>query len=581
MVDFTQSNFYKSLQDFFINNNKDTFLQMLAEFYNRTENIINKNNIQDELIKELRELYIKLNEEGIDENVVIEKVNYFLENSNKIQDIFTKLNSKVDKAGNNNIGGNLTFNNNVGVKGKLSDNTVGNIAVINADDEVIIGTSSGKISDITLASYNSERPLFMNQDLQRKGIMLLNDRYKQQMLLSNFLVKLENNESVKIICMGDSLTYGQNTSETNKRPANSDNTLDINSPTGFEQANTTYPEYLKDLLVNFYGSNKSISPTVVNRGVCGHTAEWGFQQWGDKKITGDVVIICYGNNDSNKNIPPTDYIKYLEKIILKYESWGIPSILLVPPRMKTTSEDKFRGYKNAIRNLGSAYGVPVLDGDQFHFGYQSTDIFDSDLVHFTELGYKIIANRVFSALIQLTKKNIVKDKTMLFPYSDRNAYYKKGSVWEQVAGNGVVLNNTNNNTMAIVVGGGGKVTFPIYTDEMLLFIPLFTKTGTGKVKISVNTGIQQNKELYHTDSQSFKTLTNFITPSSIYEFTGNGFTVDIKNSYWNKSLIGVNDSNEKGIPYLTSVGFNNITIENLGSDNVVLQGLYFHNVNSI
>ena len=75
MVDFTQSNFYKSLQDFFINNNKDTFLQMLAEFYNRTENIINKNNIQDELIKELRELYIKLNEEGIDENVVIEKVN--------------------------------------------------------------------------------------------------------------------------------------------------------------------------------------------------------------------------------------------------------------------------------------------------------------------------------------------------------------------------------------------------------------------------------------------------------------------------------------------------------------------------
>ena len=65
------------------------------------------------------------------------------------------------------------------------------------------------------------------------------------------------------------------------------------------------------------------------------------------------------------------------QIILKYQSWDIPSILLVPPRMKTTSEDKFRGYKNAMRNLGTAYGLPVIDGSQFHFGYQSSDIFDT------------------------------------------------------------------------------------------------------------------------------------------------------------------------------------------------------------
>ena len=576
MSKFEESNFYKALQDFFINADKKTFLQFLAEFYNRTEGIIDKNETQDEILKELRELYLKFNEEGIDDNVVTEKVNYFLENSNKIQNIFTELNTKVDKAGNNNITGNFTFNNNTGVKGKLTDGTVGNIAVLNTDNEVIVGTTSGKIKDVILASYEKERPLFMNQDLQRKELMLLNDRYKQQMLLSNFLVKLENNDTVKIICMGDSLTYGQNTSESNKRPANSDTTLDPNSPTGFEQAQTTYPEYLKYLLENYYGSNKVISPTVVNRGVCGHTAEWGYQQWYNKKINGDVVIICYGNNDSNKNVEPDIYIKNLEKIILKYESWGIPSILIVPPRMKTTSEDKFRGYKNAIRNLGTAYGVPVLDGDQFHFGYQSSDIFDTDLVHFTELGYKIIANRVFSALLQLTKKNIIKDKTMLFPYGDRNSYYKKGSVWEQVAGNGLVLNNTNNNSMAIVIGGSSKVTFPIYTEDMLAFIPLFTKTGTGKVRISINTGIQQNKELYHIDTQTFKTLPNFINPSSIYEFSGNNFNIDIDNSYWNKTLIGKNDSSEKGIPYLTSIGYNNITIQNLGTDNVVLQGLYFH-----
>ena len=91
MVEFKESKFYKLLQDFFINNDKETFIQFLAEFYNRTEGIINKNNVQDEIIKELREMYIKFNEEGIDVDIVREKVNYFIENSNKIQDIISKL----------------------------------------------------------------------------------------------------------------------------------------------------------------------------------------------------------------------------------------------------------------------------------------------------------------------------------------------------------------------------------------------------------------------------------------------------------------------------------------------------------
>ena len=96
MSKFEESNFYKSLQDFFINADKKTFIQFLAEFYNRTEGIIDKNNIQDELIKELRELYISLNEKNIDNNIVKEKVNYFLENSNKIQKIYLELGQKAN-----------------------------------------------------------------------------------------------------------------------------------------------------------------------------------------------------------------------------------------------------------------------------------------------------------------------------------------------------------------------------------------------------------------------------------------------------------------------------------------------------
>ena len=97
MSKFEESNFYKALQDFFINADKKTFLQFLAEFYNRTEGIIDKNNIQDDLIKELRELYLEFNEKGIDNNIVREKVNYFLENSLKIKDIKSQLDTKANK----------------------------------------------------------------------------------------------------------------------------------------------------------------------------------------------------------------------------------------------------------------------------------------------------------------------------------------------------------------------------------------------------------------------------------------------------------------------------------------------------
>ena len=96
MSKFEESNFYKALQDFFINNNKNTFLEMLSEFYNRTEGIIDKNKIQDDLIKELRELSLEFNEKGIDENIVREKVNYFLDNSLKIKDIISKLTTNTN-----------------------------------------------------------------------------------------------------------------------------------------------------------------------------------------------------------------------------------------------------------------------------------------------------------------------------------------------------------------------------------------------------------------------------------------------------------------------------------------------------
>lgn len=97
MDKFEESNFYKSLQDFFINADKKTFLQFLAEFYNKTGAIIDKNNVQDDLIKELRELFLTFQEEGIDNNIIKEKVDYFIKNNQEIQNINNETNYLKNK----------------------------------------------------------------------------------------------------------------------------------------------------------------------------------------------------------------------------------------------------------------------------------------------------------------------------------------------------------------------------------------------------------------------------------------------------------------------------------------------------
>ena len=174
MNKFEESNFYKALQDFFINADKKTFLQFLAEFYNRTEGIIDKNNIQDDLIKELRELYLEFNENGIDNNIVREKVNYFLENSLKIKDIISKLDTKASEIRNINVPQNY----NGGVAVFVDDDAYSTVMdkwVNGICTEKDIKISIGVITSQT--SNTNKLNVTQLKELQKQGYDLLSHSY--------------------------------------------------------------------------------------------------------------------------------------------------------------------------------------------------------------------------------------------------------------------------------------------------------------------------------------------------------------------------------------------------------------------
>ena len=178
MSKFEESNFYKALQDFFINADKKTFLQFLAEFYNRTEGIIDKNNIQDDLIKELRELYLDFNEKGIDENIVREKVDYFLTNSNKFQNILSQLSNIDYKIENINI----DISN---IKNKMKDN------VLILDNNYFKNKNHRQAIEEVINNTTATKIIFPKQDYQIDGVITIN-RNNIELDFSNATLKWTN-----------------------------------------------------------------------------------------------------------------------------------------------------------------------------------------------------------------------------------------------------------------------------------------------------------------------------------------------------------------------------------------------------
>ena len=83
-------NLFNSTVNFY-NINNENFIEFLSKFYGDILDIKSNDESHKKLINELFLLYTELNEKGIDENIVREKVNYFLRNSVKIKDIQVKL----------------------------------------------------------------------------------------------------------------------------------------------------------------------------------------------------------------------------------------------------------------------------------------------------------------------------------------------------------------------------------------------------------------------------------------------------------------------------------------------------------
>ena len=143
--------------------------------------------------------------------------------------------------------------------------------------------------------------------------------------------------------------------------------------------------------------SKKIDQPIINLGHSGDTTEDGVKRIGElDKYNPKIVILLLGGNDSLKKISISDTHKNLEIIIKNIQSRGA-IVLLLGVRGGIFNDVFDKEFKNLSSNYHTAFASDILGGLFGDVRYMS------DIIHPNNLGYEIIANRIYPVINKILK----------------------------------------------------------------------------------------------------------------------------------------------------------------------------------
>ncbi|MCL2155747.1 MAG: SGNH/GDSL hydrolase family protein [Leptospirales bacterium] len=196
------------------------------------------------------------------------------------------------------------------------------------------------------------------------------------MNINNTLNKLKSGEKVKLVALGDSLTYGWMTQY------------------GFL-------DYL-EILVNKKYLNSQL--LIINKGVPGDTAADGLHRVERDviKLFPDLVFIQFALNDAYSGLSANEFQKNIESIIGKIKERLDPEIaLLTSVAIQDNSMNRVANeFYMKISQSGEKYKLPVISVHEYWekkiaSGIKHSQLVQYDGVHPTEKGYELMAEAVF------------------------------------------------------------------------------------------------------------------------------------------------------------------------------------------
>lgn len=209
--------------------------------------------------------------------------------------------------------------------------------------------------------------------------------------------KMVAKQTAKIVCIGDSMTYGTNSTD----------------PLTY-----AYPVILQNRLRDFYNYSDIV---VVNKGVPGTSSTDGKTNFAVQVLAEvpDVVIVMYGINDSNLDLSIDTYRSNLEYIVTQAKANDIDVILCSPTQAYGNNvplRTKLPIYRKVVEMVASAYNVMFVDtykmGEEIYEGGDVLPNLVGDETHFADSNYNLLADVVCAhALVPATflRNDISKD----------------------------------------------------------------------------------------------------------------------------------------------------------------------------
>ncbi|EAQ6072467.1 hypothetical protein DBW29_05785 [Salmonella enterica subsp. enterica] len=332
----------------------------------------------------------------------------------------------------------------------------------------LVGTVQEKLEDVLSAQY----------------------RDRNIKLLAQFQYKCRTKQNVTILCQGDSITAGMDTTSTDVTPPDTGD-AEVN-PT-ITHATITYPARL-GVFLN-YASGIPVS--IIKRGVSGHTAKKSHEYW-TSKPNADIVFIMFGINDADPaNGTHKEYMQYMELLIRRYVDWGIGVVVMTCASGGVGRTDPlYQKFSQQAKAMATVYGCAHFNANEVLY-YMPQGAVEADGVHLNSAGYAKLGEAVAGFIMAgcvLDAYKPLSQQTYFWPsmQSDTIGFYDVKGNFETYYNDGSYILQAIVGRM--VAGQPSRISFSFYLDADAAEVEVIGSWSdldvvVGMTSEHVNTGI--------------------------------------------------------------------------------------------
>lgn len=297
--------------------------------------------------------------------------------------------------------------------------------------------------------------------------------------------KLADHENINLLVVGDSISEG------------------VGASTG----SMTFVNQLVSQLESHYG----IKVTLNNQALSGTASTYGYARTKllDDQIPYDLIVVCYGHNDSELNFA-LYYEALLRALHTKYPH---ASMIAVAEHTQRDTSNNPSGKMRTIESLCQHYGVDVADTAAAFNARRGTSLISFDGLHPNNEGHTVYASTIksvvdqqvsarrgFQGIVTPSDRNVSQFDYITYFYKDQ--FTRSGNTWSMdvpSSQSGYVLVDTTLTTGINIVTVSMDNTNlrwsngTIYAYDQKEFVPVGSGTANHTIKVNFAASLHADK----------------------------------------------------------------------------------------